>query len=67
MKEEKAIGQTTIADERKAFEEWFAAHLMPLEADWFTRDPLYQSDYKHSAVSHAWLGWSARAGTLKDD
>lgn len=54
--------ETTADSERKAFEEWFEADCMPLEADWFTRDLNDASEYRHEATAHAWRGWAARAG-----
>ena len=44
---------------RLAFERWFEAAAMPVESNWFRRDPLDPEDYGLSIVSHAWDGYKA--------
>jgi hypothetical protein len=50
------------AEERRRFEEWFEADAMPLESDWFRRDPDAPDEYASPSVQCAWRGWAARAG-----
>lgn len=43
----------------KKFEEWYEADAMPLESNWFKRDPKYSDDYDNGTTQTAWEGWQA--------
>lgn len=44
---------------RREFEEWYAADAMPLEGDWFRRDPSNTNDYADDTTDANWRGWKA--------
>lgn len=49
-----------VAEEVKAFEEWYTADAMPLEhSNWFWRN--VEGDYECNHVRAAWTGWMGRA------
>ena len=48
-----------VSESRKRFEDWYEAYAMPLEADWFRRDPEYPDEYKD--VQGEWEAWQAGA------
>lgn len=45
-------------ESRKAFQEWYEADAMPLEANWFAMDDADEF-YKSDHVETAWQGWRA--------
>jgi len=50
-----------FAAQRQAFEAWYEADAMPMEGDWFRRDPDSPDEYESAMTSTAWRAWLASA------
>ena len=50
---------------RAKFEEWYEAHVVPAESDWFKRDA--DGYYVLPFVAHAWDGWLAGRESMRDE
>jgi hypothetical protein len=45
--------------QRQAFEAWYEADAMPMEGDWFRRDPDEPDEYDSAMTNTAWRAWQA--------
>ena len=52
---------------QEEFEKWYESDAMPLEADWFIRDPDETDEYLHGRTQWCWIVWQASREQMKQE